>query len=113
MKASTHGFNPEYSEDAPSLEDIETSSGVVILEFGAPWCGHCQAALPVIKDVVQNATKDHPELVHIKVFDGKGKRLGRQFGVKLWPTLVVLKNGQEQKRAVRVTSTEEVKQLFL
>ena len=33
--------------------------------------------------------------------DGPGRALGRSFGVTLWPTLVFLRDGQEQQRLVR------------
>ncbi|MGJ8646213.1 MAG: thioredoxin family protein [Marinomonas colpomeniae] len=109
ITAMTIGFNADYSQSEPSVDDIQTLSGVVLLEFGAPWCGHCQAAHSSIKE----AMKDHAELAHIKIFDGKGKRLGRQFGVKLWPTLIVLVNGQEVERAIRITSVDEVRSLLV
>jgi thioredoxin 1 len=35
---------------------------------------------------------------HVKVEDGSGRRLGRSFGVKLWPTLVFLRDGREVAR---------------
>jgi thioredoxin 1 len=38
---------------------------------------------------------------HIKVADASGKRLGRSFGVKLWPTLLFLSDGKEVARLVR------------
>ena len=38
---------------------------------------------------------------HITVADGKGKPLGRSFRVKLWPTLVFLRDGKESARLVR------------
>ena len=38
---------------------------------------------------------------HIKIEDGKGQRLGRQYAIKLWPTLVFLKEGVELSRLVR------------
>jgi len=38
---------------------------------------------------------------HIKIEDGPGRPLGRSFGVKLWPTLVFLKNGEELGRVTR------------
>ena len=38
---------------------------------------------------------------HIKVEDGSGRPLGRAFRVKLWPTLIFLKRGQEVARLVR------------
>jgi hypothetical protein len=48
----------------------------------------------------------YPLMPHIKIEDGKGRRLGRLFGVKLWPTLVFLNNGKEIARLVRpVNST--------
>ncbi|NVK73616.1 thioredoxin [Marinomonas sp. CT5] len=108
MQALTKGFNSEYSEEAPNLEEIESLSGVAILEFGTPWCGYCQASFRALEEAI----KPYKEVAHIKVFDGKGKRLGRQFGVKLWPTLILLKDGQEVDRAVRFTSVDEVRTLL-
>ncbi|ETX10819.1 thioredoxin [Marinomonas ushuaiensis DSM 15871] len=108
MQATTVGFNTEYSEEAPSLDDINGLSGIALLEFGAPWCGHCQAA----REAVSEGIYEHSDLVHIKVFDGKGKRLGRQFGVKLWPTLILLRDGEEVERIVRFTSVDDVRQLL-
>ncbi|HEU4709156.1 MAG TPA: thioredoxin family protein, partial [Methylophilaceae bacterium] len=66
-------------------------SGPALLEFGAEWCGYCQTAQPLIKA----ALAKHPNIRYIKIEDGKGKRLGRQFGVKLWPSLIFLKDGKE------------------
>jgi len=108
MQALTTGFNPEYSEDASSLDEITALNGIAILEFGTPCCGHCLAS----REAVAQVMASHPDLVHIKVFDGKGKRLGRQFGVKLWPTLIALRDGVEVDRIVRFTSADEVRKLM-
>jgi thioredoxin 1 len=44
--------------------------------------------------------------------DGPGRRLGRTFRVKLWPTLVLLRDGQEIGRIVRPTSSGEISDLL-
>ncbi len=89
-----------------TLEQIESMPGSSLLEFGAEWCGYCQAAQPWIKA----ALAKHPSVRHIKIEDGKGKRLGRQFGVKLWPSLIFLKDGKEVSRLVRPQSAEIILQ---
>ncbi len=108
MKASSLGFNPDYGEDAPVLGQISELVGDAILEFGTPWCGHCQAAGPAIEEVL----KEELTLAHIKVFDGKGKALGRAFAVKLWPTLILLRDGKEVERLVRPRHAQEVRGLL-
>jgi thioredoxin 1 len=45
---------------------------------------------------------------HIKIEDASGKRLGRSFDVKLWPTLIFLRDGREAARVVRPTTIEEL-----
>lgn len=102
------GSNAEYAEEAYTFEQISESSGEVLLEFGAPWCGHCQAASSVINEVVS----EHSELRHLKIYDGKGKRLGRAFKVKLWPTLILLHDGHEVDRLVRPLRSDEVRELM-
>ncbi len=107
MKACTTGFNATYHEDGPTIEEVRGRDDYTIVEFGAPWCEHCQAAEAAVKRVLS----DH-SFSHIKIFDGAGKRLGRAFKVKLWPTLILLKSGEEIARLVRPTEPEELS-LFL
>ncbi|MBN45852.1 MULTISPECIES: thioredoxin family protein [unclassified Methylophaga] len=109
MKASESGSNADYSEEAFTFEQVGELAGDVLLEFGAPWCGHCQAASSAINEVVT----EHSGLRHIKIYDGKGKRLGRAFKVKLWPTLILLHDGDEVGRLVRPLRADEVRQLML
>jgi len=84
--------------------DIDRISGPVMVEFGAGWCEYCQAAQPAIAA----ALRLHPDVRHIRIEDGKGQRLGRTFSVKLWPTLVFMKDGVELDRLVRPARTQEI-----
>jgi thioredoxin 1 len=88
----------------PTRDEINALSKPTVLEFGTDWCGFCQCAQPFIRQ----AFAAHPNIAHIKVEDGRGRPLGRSFGVKLWPTLVFMKDGQEVARLVRPQSTEEI-----
>ncbi len=82
---------------APTRADIDATTGPLLLEFGTDWCGHCRAARPA----VEAALAAHPGVRHLRVEDGPGRALGRSFGVTLWPTLVLLRDGQVQARLVR------------
>jgi thioredoxin 1 len=93
-----------YDTDEPARAAVDEIRGPVVVEFGADWCGHCQAAQPLIAAVLA----PHPDVQHLKIADGKGRPLGRSFGVKLWPTLVFLRDGQETLRVVRPTDVASV-----
>lgn len=98
-------LKPYLSEiEAPRRADVDAMRGLTLLEFGTDWCGHCRMA----KAVVAQALADHPQWQHLKVEDGSGRALGRSFGVKLWPTLVFLRDGQEVARVVRPTALQDV-----
>ncbi len=93
-----------YSEEQPSRAEVDALTGPTVIEFGANWCGICAAAQPVIAQ----ALAEHPALRHLKVEDGRGRPLGRSFGVKLWPTLVMLRDGREVARVVRPAGVAEI-----
>lgn len=50
----------------------------------------------------------HADVRHLKIEDGPGRPLGRSFGIKLWPTLVFLRDGTEVARVVRPTHAEQI-----
>ena len=90
----------------PSRSEIDALGEPLLIEFGATWCSHCQAAQPLIAA----ALAKYPQVRRIKIEDGPGRRLGRSFGVKLWPTLVFLHRGNEHARLVRPTDAEAIEQ---
>jgi thioredoxin len=90
-------MNTAYVEAEPKRAEVDQLEGAAVLEFGSPWCGYCRAA----QTLIATALAGHPGVRHIKIADASGKRLGRSFGVKLWPTLVFLKDGKEISRLVR------------
>lgn len=76
--------------------------GMTVLEFGTDWCGFCQAAMPKIVSLMSR----HPDARHIKIEDGRGRKLGRSFGVKVWPTVIFLRDGVIVRRLSRPSDGE-------
>lgn len=93
-----------YLENAPTRAEVDALPGATVIDFGTNWCGFCIAAQPHITQ----ALATHPGLRHIKVEDGPGRPLGRSFKVKLWPTLIFMKDGVEVARVVRPDSSQVV-----
>ena len=90
-------MNERYADDEPLRDDVDRLAGPTLVEFGSPWCGHCLAAQPLIA----TAMNSHAGVRHLKIADGPGRPLGRSYRVKLWPTLVFLRDGAEVARLVR------------
>ncbi len=98
-----------YKQDPQiTIDSITYSKETILLDFGTNWCGFCNAAAPYI----ESALKGRTDIKHIQVEDGPGRKLGRHFKVKLWPTLILIKDGAEIKRIVRPGTVEEAYALF-
>ena len=95
----------EYPAQEPTRAEVDALPGPVLVEFGTPWCPHCQAIQPTLAGLFTQ----FPAVRHIKVEDGRGKPLGRSFRVKLWPNLVFLRDGQVIKQLAR-PDVEEVRE---
>lgn len=95
-----------YAAIEPARAEIDMLDGPTVIEFGAPWCGYCKAAQPLLA----SAFAAHPRVRHIKIEDGRGRVLGRSFRVKLWPTLVFLNRGREIARLVRPGDASAIRQ---
>jgi thioredoxin 1 len=93
-----------YAKTAPTRDEVDALAGATVLEFGTDWCGYCQRAQPHIAESLGRA----PQLRHMKIEDGPGRPLGRSYKVKLWPTLIFLRDGVELARVVRPSDTRAV-----
>jgi thioredoxin 1 len=97
---------PSHASPGPTRPEVEALAGPTLLEFGTSWCGHCRRAQPMIAAALAGQSG----VRHLKIEDGSGVPLGRSYGVKLWPTLVFLRDGKEAARLVRPHDSEAIAQ---
>jgi thioredoxin 1 len=100
------GLARDYQPKEPTRAEVDALAGATLLEFGTPWCGWCRGAQPKIAAAFER----HPAVRHLKIEDGSGRRLGRAFRVKLWPTLVFMKDGEVVETLVRPDDTASIEQ---
>ena len=77
-----------------NFNDIR-NSGTVLLDFYAEWCGPCKMLSPIISEIAD----ERPDIKVGKINVDAETSLAREFNIYSIPTLVVLKDGVEVKRA--------------
>lgn len=68
------------------------SSGLVLVDFWAPWCGPCRMQIPILDQVAEKV----PGVKIGKVNVDDEPDLAAQFGVNTIPYLLVFKDGQKK-----------------
>ncbi len=75
----------------------------VLVEFFAPWCGHCRRMAPIVEDVARDYAG---QLRVVQVSVDENEQAPGRFGVTGVPTLIIFANGKEIDRTVGETSKE-------
>lgn len=63
------------------------SNKPALVEFFAPWCGHCKKLAPIYEELAQNFDFAKDKVSIAKVDADAEKTLGKRFGVQGFPTL--------------------------
>lgn len=75
-----------------TYNEIVTSAPVVLVEFYATWCPHCQRMMPVVEQVRKSLDGKVP----VEQLDiDKNNSEADEAGVKSIPTFIIYKNGKE------------------
>ena len=76
------------------FDDIK-NEGTVLLDFYADWCGPCKMLSPIISEIAD----ERSDIKVGKINVDTETSLAREFNIYSIPTIVVLKDGKEVKRA--------------
>lgn len=99
IKLSTENFEKE----------VLKTEKPVLVDFYADWCGPCNAMEPVIEELA----KELEEKVKVgKINVDENPDIAVEYNVMSIPTLIVFKNGKEEKRLVGLRNKEELINLF-
>ena len=86
--------------------DAETQSGMVLVDFSAPWCRPCRAQLPILE---QLAPDFEGKIKIIKVDTDQAQDVAVRFGIQSVPTLILLKDGKTVTQFVGLQQADTLK----
>ena len=90
-------------------EEVLNSEKPVLVDFYAEWCGPCNAMSPVIEELAKEL-EGKAKVGKINVDENSD--IAVEYNVMSIPTLIVFKNGKEEKRLVGLRDKEELLNLF-
>ena len=90
-------------------EEVLNSEKPLLVDFYADWCGPCNAMAPVIEELAKEL-EGKAKVGKINVDENSD--IAVEYNVMSIPTLIVFKNGKEEKRLVGLRDKEELLSLF-
>ena len=87
LEINTEKFNSE----------VLSSSGVVVVDFFANWCGPCRKLAPILEEVEAELSS---KVKFTKINTDENIEMAKQYQVSGLPSLLIFKNGENVERLV-------------
>lgn len=85
-------------------KEVVEFKGTVLVDFWAPWCMPCRMLSPIVDAVGEEVTDAKIAKVNVD----EQQSLAARFDVMNIPTVIVFKDGKEEKRSVGVSPKEDI-----
>lgn len=85
-------------------EEVLNSDKTTIIDFYADWCGPCKMMSPVIDEIAEE--NDSVKVGKLNVDEAQD--IAIKYNVMSIPTIIIFKDGKEDKRFVGVTRKENI-----
>ncbi len=105
-----HKGESTMSHAVKEIKDSEFSqtiaTGVVLVDFWAPWCGPCRMQGPILEEVAKELGDTSATIAKVNIDENNAA--AQQFGVRSIPTLLLFKDGKLIKQYVGVQQKGEL-----
>ena len=96
-------------DDKNFADVVSHTTGLLVLDFGAPWCQPCKKLEPLLEELA-GVYKDRVAIAHCDV--SHAQATAQRFKVMSVPTVVFLKGGEAVDRFIGLQSREKIVQMI-
>ena len=89
-------------------EEVINSSVPVLIDFYADWCGPCKILSPIVEEV----SSQYEDVKFVKIDIDSNQDIANDYMITSIPTLVYIKNGEEQNRVLGAVNKDTVETLI-
>lgn len=89
-------------------EEVINSSVPVLIDFYADWCGPCKILSPIVEEV----SSQYEDVKFVKIDIDSNQDIANDYMITSIPTLVYIKNGEEQNRVLGAVDKDTVETLI-
>ncbi len=91
-------------------KEVLESKIPVLIDFYADWCPPCQILSPIIEELA----KKYQGKIKIGKFNvDEGEEIVTKYQILSVPTLIIFKDGKEEKRIVGLISKKELEKILM
>ncbi len=97
------------ANESDFTKEVNDFPGTVLVDFFAPWCGHCSRLSPELEALALELA-DQVKFVKLNV--DQNRSLAQKYGIMGLPTMVIFVNGSQVKKFSGFMPKEKLKSIL-